>query len=211
MSRKPHSPRDIKRPPPKHNSRDRVLIICEGSKTEPNYFEELRDHLKLDTAKVEVDGSSGSSPKSVVEYAKRRYLQDNEYERIYCVFDQDSHATYGQALNTLNAQQPAGVFHAITSVPCFEYWLLLHFTFTTKPYAHSGTRSPADCVMDDLKQYIPAYDKGNRQIYAKLRDKTELAIKYAERASQQAIQIQTDNPTTEVYKLVTYLRMLKNS
>lgn len=211
MSRKPHSPRDLKRPPPKHNSRDRVLIICEGSKTEPNYFEELRDHLKLDTAKVEVDGSSGSSPKSVVEHAKKRYRQDTEFDRIYCVFDKDEHTTYAQAMGMLTTARPSGVFYAITSVPCFEYWLLLHFIFTAKPYGRSGTRSPADNVSHDLKQYIPGYDKGSKQIYSKLKEKMKLAIKHAELASKQAMQNETDNPSTQVVELVKYLLNIKNS
>ena len=210
MRRRPHSPRDLKRSTPKRDPYARVLIVCEGSKTEPTYFTELRDHLKLNTANVEVDGDSDSSPKSVVEHAKKRYQQDKEYDRVYCVFDKDSHTTYTQALDMVSAQQPSGIFHAITSVPCFEYWLLLHFVFTAKPYARSGTRSPADCVIDDLEKYLPAYHKGDRNIYVKLRDKTEVAINHAKHAMQQAIQNETDNPSTKVFELVEYLRRLKN-
>jgi len=39
------------------SSYERVLIICEGSKTEPNYFSDLVDCLELNSANVEVDGS----------------------------------------------------------------------------------------------------------------------------------------------------------
>lgn len=35
---------------------DRVLIVCEGEKTEPNYFNELKDYYKLNSANVEVTG-----------------------------------------------------------------------------------------------------------------------------------------------------------
>ena len=31
---------------------DKVLIVCEGEKTEPNYFNELKDHYEINTAKV---------------------------------------------------------------------------------------------------------------------------------------------------------------
>jgi FMN phosphatase YigB (HAD superfamily) len=31
---------------------DRVLIVCEGSKTEPLYFQELRAYYRLNTAHV---------------------------------------------------------------------------------------------------------------------------------------------------------------
>lgn len=49
---------------------DNVLIVCEGEKTEPYYFEEMRVYLDLDSANVAIDGSCGSSPKSVVEHAQ---------------------------------------------------------------------------------------------------------------------------------------------
>jgi hypothetical protein len=48
---------------------DKVLIICEGEKTEPNYFNELIASYGLNTVNVDIDGSCGSSPKSVLERA----------------------------------------------------------------------------------------------------------------------------------------------
>lgn len=88
MSRRARQIRELKRNSPKLASYDRVLIVCEGSKTEPNYFRELVDHLKLNTANVEVDGESDSSPRSVVAHAIKRYQDDDEFDQIYCVFDQ---------------------------------------------------------------------------------------------------------------------------
>ena len=38
----------------------RILIVCEGAKTEPNYFEGARSYFKLNTANVVVSGESGS-------------------------------------------------------------------------------------------------------------------------------------------------------
>ena len=58
MSRRARQINDLKRNRAKQASYDRVLIVCGGSKTEPNYFREIIDHLKLNTANVEVDGSS---------------------------------------------------------------------------------------------------------------------------------------------------------
>ena len=36
----------------KRESYDKVLIVCEGEKTEPNYFNELINFYKLNTANV---------------------------------------------------------------------------------------------------------------------------------------------------------------
>lgn len=211
MARKARQFRNLQRRQPKRASYDRVLIVCEGSKTEPNYFRELVDHLKLNTANVEIDGDSDPSPKSVVAHAKRRYQQEEDFDRVFCVFDKDEHSTYHQAVRELAAEELAPVFAAITSVPCFEYWLLLHFIFTTKPYARSESYSPGQHVLRDLKVHLPAYSKGSQQVYLQLMPHTELAIRHAERAGQQATHNQTDNPSTLVHRLVTYLRTLKNS
>jgi hypothetical protein len=49
---------------------DKVLIVCEGEKTEPYYLIALRDHLKLSQANIKIDPNCDSSPTSVVKYAK---------------------------------------------------------------------------------------------------------------------------------------------
>jgi RloB-like protein len=211
MARRARQIPGLERRQPKRSSYDRVLIVCEGSKTEPNYFRELVDHLRLNTANIEIDGDSDPSPKSVVAHAKRRYQQEEDFDRVFCVFDKDEHSTYQQAVRDLAAEEVADVFTAITSVPCFEYWLLLHFIFTTKPYARSESYSPGQHVLRDLKLHLPEYNKGSQHVYFQLMPRTDLAIRQSERAGQQAAQNQTDNPTTQVHRLVTYLRALKNS
>jgi len=116
----------------------KILIVCEGEKTEPNYFNGARDHYGLNTANVEVCGDCGSDPMSIVRYAKQRYRQEKDagdaFDKVYCVFDKDAHANYEQARATITSATPKDTYHAITSVPSFEYWLLLHFNYTTRPY-----------------------------------------------------------------------------
>ncbi|MDA8002521.1 MAG: RloB family protein, partial [Alphaproteobacteria bacterium] len=116
------------------------MIVCEGEKTEPNYFKGLKDELKLNGANVEITGKSGSSPKSVAAFAKNLYRKekkmDNSFDRVYCVFDKDDHSTYPGALKQIQDMEPVGVFHAIPSVPCFEYFLLLHYKYTTQSFAN---------------------------------------------------------------------------
>jgi len=48
----------------------------------------------------------------------------------------------------------------IASYPCFEYWLLLHFGYSRKPYARAGARSPADCLIEDLMKFPGMGDYG---------------------------------------------------
>ncbi|MEJ2743895.1 MAG: RloB family protein, partial [Gammaproteobacteria bacterium] len=141
------------------SSYNRVLIVCEGEKTEPNYFKELVQHYKLHTANVEVDGSCGSSPRSVFNRARELWEKEKRkgdpYDRVYCVFDKDTHETYEEALTNISRKEYKDIFHATTSVPSFEYWLLLHYKFTTKPYAASGKHSVADEVINELREVMP--------------------------------------------------------
>jgi RloB-like protein len=72
MSRKPRKPTDlIKRKVSQKGPYDRVLIVCEGEKTERIYFKDLINHYRLSTANIEVCSSGGSAPKSVVDHAKK--------------------------------------------------------------------------------------------------------------------------------------------
>jgi len=163
----------------RRDSYDKVLIVCEGEKTEPNYFNELIGFYKLNTANVEIDGTCGSSPKSVFERALEMYRKEESkgdaFDKVYCVFDKDSHVTYEQTLTKIKAQKPNGVFYAAISVPCFEYWLLLHFKTTTKPYHATGSSSIGNEVLKDLKTVFPEYEKGNEGIFEKLSESLEYA------------------------------------
>jgi hypothetical protein len=66
MGYKTRTLKDLRRSKPKRSPYDRVLIVCEGRKTEPYYFNALVDDLKLNTANVDVDGNSDSSPRSII-------------------------------------------------------------------------------------------------------------------------------------------------
>jgi hypothetical protein len=189
---------------------DKVLIVCEGEKTEPNYFNELINHYKISSANVKVDGSCGSSPKCVFEYAERLYRSEKNkgdaYDRVYCVFDKDTHHTYDETISKIKDKQS---FYVVNSVPCFEYWLLLHFNYSTKPYAKKGKSSIANEVLKELKKHIPKYEKGAKNIFKTTMNDLDYAINNAKNSLKQAIQNNTDNPSTNVHKLIEYLSDIK--
>jgi len=125
------------------------------------------------------------------------------------VIDRDTHGTYDDALVQIQSLKPKGVFRAINSVPCFEYWLLLHFEFTTHPFVATGAKSSCDNLIDRLSGFIPYYAKGKKDIYSGIAKQTNQAIDWSKRALQQANDNATDNPTTYVHELVEYLQNLK--
>ena len=189
------------------------MIVCEGEKTEPNYFRELRDHYELSTANVDVTGDCGSSPISVVEKAIELYreaLRDGiPFDQVYCVFDKDTHDTSAPALAKIATLKPKETFFGVTSVPNFEYWLLLHFAYTTQPFrGTTRAKSAGDQVLDELKKYIPGYAKGDHGHFDALIEQLPRAIAHAKRAMDEARRNGTDNPSTQVHKLVEYLQGL---
>jgi len=212
--RKARMASDLERRKSKRAPYDRVLVVCEGLKTEPNYLDELIDCLKLNSANVEVDGSSGSSPVSVVQHTKSRYAEERQkndaFDRVFCVFDKDTHASYAQALDEVARSVPRRVFSSINSVPCFEYWLLLHFVFSTRSYTGAGARSACARLIEELHRYIPGYSKGARGLFKDLMDQTDQAVAFSKRALQEASRNDTDNPTTLMHELVEYLQHLED-
>jgi hypothetical protein len=213
--RKARAAKSLKRRSAIRSTYEKVLIVCEGKKTEPNYFSELVEFYKLNTANVAIDGSCDSSPRSVFERAVNlceQELQKNDpYDRIYCVFDKDSHETYDEAIRAIRDKSPKGTFFAAQSIPCFEYWLILHFKYTTKPYAATGKSSIGDEVLKDLKSLMPDYEKGNKNIFSSLHTQLDFAKENSIRALQYAQNNYTDNPSTHIHKLVEYLQNLKDT
>ncbi|MBB5022534.1 RloB family protein [Desulfurispira natronophila] len=206
--RNPKTGRQLARNSPKQPPATKILIVSEGSNTEPQYFKDAKKVYRLHA--VVVDDRAGSAPVSVYrrakdlsEYAKNK---GDAYDTVFCVIDKDEHAGYQDALERMRMSG----FKAITSVPCFEYWLLLHFTFTTKPIARTQKKSPGDVAEKQLKEKMPHYRKGMSGVFSELEDRLPTAINNAQRAHDAAKSGRTDNPSTRVHELVCYLQELRN-
>lgn len=170
-------------------SRDVILIVCEGSKAE----------IK--------SSPLGNDPLNIVNFALQE-TNINEYDQVYCVFDKEEHTNYKNALHKINQSFINDIpIYAIPSVPCFEYWLLLHFEETTKPYQKTGKKSASDCLISDLKKHIK-YKKHDREIFKKTKTHLNEAILRAERISKSQKINRTDNPSTMAHKLVKTMQSL---
>lgn len=210
-SRKAKSAASLRRRAARRSPYDMVLIVCEGEKTEPNYLRALIDDLQLNTANIKIlKNTAGSAPRTIVDFALKEYRKSNEYDRIYCVFDKDRHPSYVEALDVIR-RAPMKKGHAIipiTSVPCFELWLLLHFDYTTKQF-DTGPGSICEKVIGDLKKHLPDYEKGGGNIYSDTKDLIDHAIANAKRLARHCEDVDTDMPSTKVHDLIEYLQNLK--
>lgn len=189
---------------------DVVLIVCEGAKTEPNYFKELKNRLRLSNANISICGKEcGTDPLSIVDFALQKQKENYEYDRVFCVFDKDRHNTYRPALDKIRSQPKKINIEAVNSVPCFEYWLLLHYRDATRPYQAGGNNSICGQVVRDLREYISRYNKGMVNSLELTYHAVGDAIRYAESRERFCNEDGTDNPSTKVHHLVTYLQNVK--
>ena len=216
--RKAKSAKDFRRRDPYRHEPDRVLIVTEGSKTEPDYFRLLISELDLATAKIKIVGDGGSAPVSVVKDAEEYLKKDNDFEQVYCVFDRDRHERYDEALLAVEKLSKKRAFSkkiimAIPSIPCFEVWYLLHETKARKPYQAKQTGgSPCDALVKDLRKYdvFSDYKKvGCEAFFEAITPKREKAIKHAELflkdAKQESAKEYHENPSTRVHLVVQAL------
>ncbi len=198
---------------------ERILIVSEGSKTEPLYFDEIRIDARLPVTNVTVSRSElGTEPIQVVQYAKDLFetgdvykgIEPRAFERVYAVFGRDDHQTYFQALRLAesldgklrNDEKRSAVFKAIVSVPSFELWLLLH-------YEHIQAPLHRDDVMRRLKQYMPGYEKGAGRAFAATREHLPLATQCAEGLAARFTADTAPKPYTDVVNLVKLLTALR--
>lgn len=208
--RRGYSRRDLQRGAPRREPYDRVLIVCEGEKTEPHYFREVCDHYQLSTANIEVMPGEGNDPVSVVHTARIRQKDEKKlgekFDRIFCVFDRDEHTNYTQGCRLAEAAK----FVCTVSNPCFEYWLLLHFADSRAPYARTGSRTAAQNCERELKKELTDYAKGQKGLFRLLLPRLPDAKARAERIWADAQRTGEENPSTRVYRLVDSLQHIKD-
>lgn len=211
MAPNPKSTRQQRRRPARYEPRARILIVCEGSKTEKFYFDDARRMLGVHQgqAVVEVASGKGTNPKNIVETARKlkskAEKEGNAFSAVYCVFDRDEHAHYQESIERAGRLK----MQAVKSVPCFEYWVLLHFRNHTAPYSRSGERSPCDHCYRDVTTEWPDYAKNKKRLYSELQPRLNDARQRAIQRLAALAKDGSDNPSTEIHQLLEAMEALK--
>jgi hypothetical protein len=154
MSRRGKSNEQLKRTRGQRKPRKLILIVVEGEETEFNYFKAIKKELRLPTTEIQVCSGSGGDPCKVVEKANSyRNQMTSKPDEVFCVFDYDNkREQYEQAIKKA---QDYGFEESITSIPCFEIWLLLHFRYTSRSFQNCsevGTQFQREFVNTSLKK-----------------------------------------------------------
>lgn len=214
-SRKPRNPKADRAARPLRQPAPRILLVCEGEKTEPLYFRDMVNAWNIGN-QAKIARNDGFSPDRIVAQADELYAQAKQegdgFDDIYCVFDRDAHEHFNAAINRLHTLKANGrPLNAVVSVPCFEFWLLLHFGYTEKPYSSTGKKSVGNAVVSDLKKKpgFTKYDKGMVGVFKLLAPNLEQALKHAQQlAAHPAGNDEHPNPSTQVHVLVNRLKVL---
>jgi hypothetical protein len=181
-----------------------VLIVCEGSQTEPNYISGLCRHLGINPAAVTImPGNGVTDPASLVRKAQKEFTEDGAYDLVYVVCDGDVGglgAARTLAAKTLkNSAKEKTSVRVIASHPSFEYWLLLHFEYRARPFS-------AEEVLQDLRAHLTDYDKAEPRLFEMMELGLARACLNAERLKMDLHTSGAVTPDTDMATLVNQLR-----
>ena len=187
------------------------LIVCEGKKTGPNYFNGLKKKInekygnKVDVLIPNIDiKGTGMNTTSLVKYTQKTVNHANKvYGQVWVVFDKDDYndEQFDLAIDNCN-------YNVAWSNPNFELWLLAHFKKVSR-YV-----SKDDVIQELSKEFqkkgLGDYTKNDTDIFDKVTSEGKLhtAIKnceYMEEVNKDG-QASQRNPMTRVYKIVDGLK-----
>lgn len=188
----------------------RFLIVCEGTKTEPLYFEALiKNHIST-VREVTIEGE-GRATVALVDRAleiKQELERKNamSFDRVWVVFDKDDFDDFNDAIKKARKLG----FQSAWTNEAFELWYFLHFE-----YLDTGICREAyiDKLQDAFRKKMGddnyTYHKGNPDIYSLLQQygSEDLAKRFARRLRKlySGTNYATHKPCTMIDKLVEEL------
>ena len=129
-------------------------------------------------------------------------------DEIWCVLDHDGRelpvANFRSKAMQTGAQTAAPAIHVAVSRPCFEFWLLLHFEFTTRPFGGVPGQSACAQVTRELRRHLPDYQKNDAGVFERIADRIPTAVTNAKRVSDAGA-----SSFTDVWKLIERLERLR--
>ena len=200
-----------------------ILIVCEGEKTEPNYFKSF----PISGVKVEIIGK-GMNTISLVNDAvlewEKNAQEEKYFEKLWCVFDRDDFPkeNYNQAFESvyseeikLNRRYRKKTGRKISiriaySNEAFELWYLLHYDHHTSSINRSSYKK---MLSDRMKKKYLKKDPNIYDFLIKLSQDTKdrqgqsFAIKNAQKLRDliKNCYPHNHNPSTSVDLLVLEL------
>jgi hypothetical protein len=179
----------------------RFLIVCEGEKTEPNYFKAFPENPEVYDA-INVYGTGYNTISLVNEAIRLKTKAQNEkkpYIEVWCVFDKDSFSV--KQFSAARILAGKSQIRCAYSIEAFELWYLLHFNY----YDSALSREQYKEKLSELLNKV--YLKNDPGMYKLLEKRQPTAIQNAQKLfiKQYKLPLREQNPVTTVFELVQRL------
>lgn len=197
----------------------RFLIVCEGTKTEPHYFEALINNYISTVREVTIEGEGRATVALVdrTQEIKKELERKNamSFDRVWVVFDKDDFDDFNKAI--MKAHKLG--FNSAWTNEAFELWYYLHFEYLDTGISRSAyIEKLEDAFRTKMGDRSFKYRKGNHEIYSLLQQygREDLAKRFAKqlRTLHTGNNYAVHKPCTMVDKLVEELEhpelLLKN-
>jgi RloB-like protein len=199
--------------------REYYLIVCEGEKTEPNYFKSLKEKLPIGVVDyLEIEGE-GKNTLNLIEETnkirerKEKGMNGRKFDHTWAVFDRDSfpETNFDNAIN--KGEQQRRKINCAWSNEAFELWYLLHLEFVNVPMTREDYKPRIEHWLTERIGLPFKYAKNRADMYDILQKygNEEQAIEWAKLLDNQYVDFRfsTHNPNTKLYILVGQLNKLK--
>ena len=161
----------------------RFLIVCEGTKTEPHYFEALIKNYISTVREVTIEGE-GRATVALVDRTleiKQELERKNamSFDRVWVVFDKDDFDDFNDAIKKANKLG----FHSAWTNEAFELWYYLHFEYLDTGIGRADyIKKLEEAFKEKLGDSHFEYKKGNPDIYSLLQQygREDLAKRFAQ-------------------------------
>lgn len=194
----------------------RILIVCEGEKTEPNYFESFEEIQKGGYV-FDIDCKGGkintlTVVDKAIELRDKAEKSGKPYDSVWAVFDKDDfpEEKFNEAI--LKAER-SGIGCAWSN-EAFELWYVFHFENRITPMSRDEYKERINFNINNSPSYkgkkkyeYKKNDRNTKEILSLYGDE-QRAIKFAEKQEKsfEDRSFGKHNPCTLVYKLVRLLR-----
>ncbi|HTD98427.1 MAG TPA: RloB family protein [Mucilaginibacter sp.] len=186
------------------------LIVCEGIKTEPNYFNAFKEELPNGTLVVSdmtVFGA-GKNTKSLIDFTiKSRHNFTNNFDKVWAVFDKDSFTD--DQFNSAIIKARDNDINCAWSNEAFELWFLLHFQLINHAMSRADYQAYFEREVKRASNKDYSYKKNDPDTFKILKTYGSMAnaIKWARKleAVETDQKYATHNPCTKVHELISQL------
>jgi len=190
---------------PHLSPKPRILVLCEGERSEPEYLRGFRLAFRNPLVDLEIAKERGVPAtlvreakrlkKEADDEAKRKRDENLRYDQVWIAFDVDEHPKVAEAVDKARSN---GI-HVALSNPCFELWLLLH-----------SRESPGMQNRHEVQRMVGKIDgdRGKGVDFNRYKDRYGVALERARRLHTEAESMGEAgrNPTTWFYLLTEEIR-----